>query len=133
MYAKKSLKLSLANFENFVNKPNYNNSMKMSIAANLSGKAISISKTTAPHALSYPFTAYFNIPHGHAVSLTLNEFLKFNYDNYKNSVSVFLKKRFKLIFDLAKVSNINQMDAFLKKIKSTTGLENNLKKLGISD
>ena len=24
------------------------------------------------------------------------------------------------------------MDAFLKKIKSTTGLENNLKKLGIS-
>ena len=65
MYAKKSLKLSLANFENFVNKPNYNN-LWASIAANLSGKAISISKTTAPHALSYPFTAYFNIPHGHA-------------------------------------------------------------------
>ena len=45
----------------------------MCLAAFYSGKAISISKTTAPHALSYPFTSYFNIPHGHAVSLTLNE------------------------------------------------------------
>ncbi len=133
MYAQKSLRLSLENFENFVNKPNYNNSMRMSIAANLSGKAINISKTTAPHALSYPFTAYFDIPHGQAVSLTLNEFLKFNYDNHKKSVSTFdLQKRFKLIFDLAKVSNINQMNTFLKKIKSNTGLENNFKKLGIS-
>ena len=70
--------------------------MKMSIAANLSGKAISISKTTAPHALSYPFTSYFGIPHGHAVSLTLNDFLKFNYEHLKYSVSNFdLKKDIK--------------------------------------
>ena len=61
-------------------KINDNKSMRMSIAANLSGKAINISKTTAPHALSYPLTAYFDIPHGQAVSLTLNEFLKFNYE-----------------------------------------------------
>ena len=63
--------------------------MKMCIAANLSGEAISISKTTAPHALSYPFTSYFGIPHGHAVSLTLNKFLKFNFKNLKSSVSSF--------------------------------------------
>ena len=50
----------------------------MSIAANRSGKAIAISKTTAPHAVSYPFTSHFNIKHGHAVSLTLNKFLRFN-------------------------------------------------------
>ena len=46
----------------------------MSIAAMLSGRAISISKTTAPHALSYPFTSLYNISHGHAVSLTLENF-----------------------------------------------------------
>ena len=45
----------------------------MGIAANLSGKAIDITKTTAPHAVSYPFTALFNISHGHAVSLTLSD------------------------------------------------------------
>lgn len=52
---------------------------KMSLAANLAGKAISISKTAAPHAVSYPFTSLFNLSHGHAVSLTLNKFLKFNH------------------------------------------------------
>lgn len=133
MFAKESLKLSFKNFSSFVNKPTYSNSMKMSIAANLSGKAISISKTTAPHALSYPFTSHFGIPHGHAVSLTLNEFLKFNYDNYKKSVSKFdLKKRFRTIFKLANVTDIKQLDFFLKDIKFKTGLENNFNKLGIS-
>ena len=53
----------------------------MLIGAN-GGKAI-ISKTTAPHALSYPFTTNFNISHGHAVGITFNEFLKFNYKNIK--------------------------------------------------
>jgi len=48
-------------------------------AAHLSGKAINITRTTAPHALSYAFTSYYNIPHGHAVALTLPFFLEFNY------------------------------------------------------
>ena len=42
----------------------------MLLASNLAGKAINISKTTAPHAVSYPFSSMFNIDHGHAVSLT---------------------------------------------------------------
>ena len=41
----------------------------------LFGKAISITKTSVPPALSYPFTSHFGISHGHAVSLTFNEFL----------------------------------------------------------
>ena len=132
-FAKKSLELSFKNFENFVNKPNFENTRKMSIAANLSGRAISISKTTAPHALSYPFTSLFGIPHGHAVSLTLNEFLKFNYFNLKKSISTFnLKMRYDNIFDAAKVKNINELDIFLKKIRANTGLEKDFKKLGIS-
>ena len=61
----------------------------MALAANFSGKAISISKTTAPHALSYPFTAFYNISHGHAVSLTLNDFLKFNFETMAYSKSKF--------------------------------------------
>ena len=73
-YAKRSLKISSKHFVNFVNKPNNINVSKMCIAANLSGEAINISRTTAPHALSYPFTALFGISHGHAVSLTINDF-----------------------------------------------------------
>tara|TARA_S200000501_G_scaffold111243_1_gene104671 strand:+ start:400 stop:828 length:429 start_codon:yes stop_codon:yes gene_type:complete len=105
----------------------------MALAANLSGKAISITKTTAPHALSYPFTAHFNISHGHAVSLTLNQFMKFNYNNHKKSKTNFnLKKRFETIFKIAKVKNIKEFDEFLINIKKKARLENNFKKLGIN-
>jgi alcohol dehydrogenase class IV len=47
-------------------------------AANLSGKAIDLTLTTACHAISYPFTSYFGIPHGHAVALTLGSMLVYN-------------------------------------------------------
>ena len=55
------------------------NAHEMAIGANLSGKAISISKTIAPHALSYSFTTLFGVPHGPAVSLSLNKILKLNF------------------------------------------------------
>ncbi len=47
-------------------------------AAHLSGKAINISKTTAPHALSYVLTAEYGLPHGVAVALTLAPLLRYN-------------------------------------------------------
>ena len=40
-------------------------------AANLSGKAINISKTTAAHAMSYRLSSMFGLAHGHAVALCL--------------------------------------------------------------
>ena len=42
------------------------------------GRAINISKTTAPHAFSYAFTSYYGYPHGHAVALTFPFFLHLN-------------------------------------------------------
>ena len=132
-YAEESLKISFKNFINYVQKPTIYNTLKMSIAANLSGRAISISKTTAPHALSYPFTAYYNISHGHAVSLTLNQCLKFNFENIDYTQSNFdLKKRFKIIFKLANVKNIFELDKYLSHIKKKAGLESNFNKLGIN-
>ncbi len=47
-------------------------------AANLAGRAINISLTTAPHALSYGITMSTGAPHGHAVALTLPYFLGLN-------------------------------------------------------
>ena len=75
----------------------------MSKAAYYSGKAISITKTTAPHAISYPFSACFGISHGHAVSLTLNKFLRHNLDNLDKSQCKFdLKKDIKFYIALQK-------------------------------
>ena len=131
-YAKKSLILSSKNYLNFVKKPNIANSEKMILAANLAGKAINISKTTAPHAVSYPFTSIYGISHGHAVSLTLEKFLYFNLINKKFSRSSFeLDKRYKIIFDIFSVKNINELCKKIKFIKMNAGLEDNYKKLGI--
>ena len=132
-YAKKSLQISFKNYLDFVNKPSLRNTVKMTLAANLSGKAINISKTTAPHALSYPFTSFYNVSHGHAVSLTLNDFLKFNYDNINYSKSNFnLKKRYKIIEKLAGVNSISELSHFLTNIKKKASLETNFTKLGIN-
>ncbi len=47
-------------------------------AANLAGKAINISKTTACHALSYTLTSEYGIPHGIAVAITISRMLDYN-------------------------------------------------------
>ena len=75
----------------------------ISLSAYYAGKAISLTKTTAPHAVSYPFTSFFNVDHGHAVSLTLNEFLRFNFEFKDKSVTSFnLLKRYFVLFNLFK-------------------------------
>lgn len=40
-------------------------------AANLAGKAINLTTTTAPHAMSYKLTSRYGIAHGHAVALCM--------------------------------------------------------------
>ena len=131
-YASKSLRVSVNSFISFVNDPNMKNAAEMSIAANLAGKAISISKTTAPHAASYPFTSLFNISHGHAVGLFFERFFKFNYDNLDKSETSFdLKIRFDLIFKLFDVPNINDFNSKISLIKKQAALEDDLIKLDI--
>jgi alcohol dehydrogenase class IV len=132
-YASKSLKISTNSYISFLKNPNMKNATEMSIAANLAGKAISISKTTAPHATSYPFTSLFNISHGHAVSLFFEKFFKFNYDNKdKSDTSFDLKKRFDLIFDIFNTSNINNFNSKISLIKKEANLEDDMKKLNIN-
>ena len=62
--------------------------------ANAAGRAINMTRTTVPHALSYTLTSKYGYPHGHAVALTFPFFLRYNlegdadrfmgrdYDNY---------------------------------------------------
>ena len=131
-YASKSLRVSVNSFISFINEPNMKNATEMSIASNLAGKAISISKTTAPHAASYPFTSLFDISHGHAVSLFFEKFFKFNYDNIDKSKTSFdLKKRFDLIFNLFDVQDINGFNSKISLIKKSANLEDDLTKFNI--
>jgi len=133
IFATKSLRVSINSYLSFLENPNLKNASEMSIAANLAGKAISISKTTVPHAASYPFTSLFNISHGHAVSLFFEKFFKFNYENLNKSETSFdLNKRFDLIFSLFGVSNIKDFNSKISYIKKKAKLEDDLLRLNIN-
>ncbi len=109
-YAKKAIKLAFNHIEKAVKDPDRKARLAMAEAANLSGKAINITKTTACHSVSYPLTSYFGIPHGHAVALTVPSFLEFNSEvreedcNDKRGVK-FVRKRLNEIFSILTVKN----------------------------
>lgn len=77
-YSRESLYLSIENLVNAVKNPDDYNKAAMQLASNLAGKAINITKTTAPHAFSYYLTSHFHIPHGYAAALMLGKFIVFN-------------------------------------------------------
>ena len=131
--AQKALKLIKKNFLNFYFNPTKLNGFKMQQAANFAGKAICTSKTTAPHAVSYPFSIYYNLGHGHSVSLTLNEFLKFNYRNIEKAKNPKnLEKKFDKIFKSTNTKNIYELVNFISEIKQRIKFKNKLKSLSIN-
>ena len=113
-FAEQAVKLAFNNIRKAVKSPDKESRLNMAKAANFSGKAINISKTTACHSISYPITSFFDIPHGHAVVLTMPEIIEFNYNvsisdcNDKRGVE-FVKKQMDKIFKL--LDAIDEKDA----------------------
>lgn len=113
-YSKKALKLIDKNIIEVVNFPNFKNKSAMCKASYFSGKAINISKTTAAHAMSYSITSNYNIAHGHAVFLSLINFITYNFNlNSKNLNDPrgidFVKKQIKKICSIMDVSGPNEL------------------------
>lgn len=132
-FAIKSLKIINQNYSIFLKTKKLNICNKMLIAANLSGKAINISKTTAPHAVSYPFSSIYGLSHGHAVSLNFEKFLKFNFMHRNELKKKFnLNRRFEIIFKIMKVKNINELCKKITKMKTKAKLIDDMKLLKIN-
>lgn len=74
--ARHALRLLLAYIEPFVAEADPQAAKGMAIGSHLAGRAIDISKTTAAHALSYALTKGYGVSHGHAVALTLGQFIR---------------------------------------------------------
>lgn len=134
-YASQAIKMILPTLESAVNSPSIEARNTMALAAHLAGKAINITKTTAPHAISYPLTTYFNIPHGHAVALLLGNFFVINsksegdgWRDYRGDVPQKVMRELCDLFDC-----INPQDCANKwyALMATVGLETDFKTLGI--
>ena len=108
----------------------------MSKAAHLAGKAINISKTTAPHALSYPITTEYGVPHGHAVALTLGYFFDINSNIIDYSIVdgrgyKHISEIMKNIFSMFECGSAEETRDKWFQLMFDLGLETNLNKLGI--
>ncbi|MCB9211137.1 MAG: phosphonoacetaldehyde reductase [Ignavibacteriales bacterium] len=137
-YAKDALEIILNVLPVLFNDPNYESRNQILFASNLAGKAINISKTTAPHALSYGLTQNFKIPHGLAVILLLPGFIVFN-ANEQNEISKpksdlkKLKYHFQIIFNLLKVPTAHAAANKLISIINAAGFSTSLRDYGIKD
>lgn len=135
-FSKEAIELGLKNLFGFVLNPSRRCKEDMLKAANLSGKAIDISKTTAPHAVSYPFTSHFGIPHGHAVALTLSDFYKYNSEVLPGDVvdprgADYVLNSFSELNRLLGVSDSSAARDRLIELISEIGLETDLSLLGM--
>ena len=71
-YSEKAIKMILTNYKSYLNNEDSGN-RNMFEAANLAGKAINITQTTAGHAMCYKITSLYGIPHGHAAALCVSK------------------------------------------------------------
>lgn len=78
-FALESARLAMENLEKAVNNPDKNSRDNMAKAALFAGLAFSNTQTTICHSVSYPITAYFNVPHGQAVAITLPSFIEYSF------------------------------------------------------
>lgn len=106
---------------------------KMQWAAHLAGKSINITRTTAPHALSYAFTTFYGIPHGHAVALTFPFFFKYNYfvtdeDCNNPKGSKYVKMQIEKVLSFLNCS-IDDSETLLQSFFKSIGLEMDIQKL----
>jgi len=126
--SKQSIKLILDNLLMDVKNPIEKTRLSMAKASNLAGKAINLTKTTAPHAISYPLTYFFRIPHGQAVGLTLGEFFIFNSTMDKFNATDISKlgdypKVFSELLDIFQVSNGASAKQKIRKLMINLDLE----------
>lgn len=135
-YAKEAIDLILKNISEAVNKPSKHSRSEMSKAAHLAGKAINITRTTAPHAISYPITSYFNVSHGHAVSLTLGSMLVYNSEVNKDDVVDkrglnYIKTTSNELNRLLECSNVYESQKKINKLMQEIGLYTRLSDAGM--
>ncbi len=77
-YAAEAITLAWRSLADAVNRPDGPTRAAMLRASHCAGRAINLTRTTAPHAISYAFTSDYGIPHGHAVALTIGPMLIHN-------------------------------------------------------
>ncbi len=137
-YSAQGIKLFNESFLSFVKKRDRHSCENMMRAAHLGGMAINITKTTAPHALSYALTMNYSIPHGYAVILTLPEFFVFNANAPESLLNEGVpfgehKKRMKELCQLMESDSPDSAAARIRQAVESVGFAVKLSEAGIKN
>ena len=123
-FALEAIKLAIETLGKVVKNPTKELRDKMAKASLFTGLAFSNTQTTICHAVSYPITAHFNIPHGQAVAITLPPFIKYTLPSLKK------ERRFRLLHALRSTDEKKAREKIALLIKNI-GLKTKLSQLGI--
>lgn len=136
-YAIKGLELILQNLPNHVTNSNLNSAIAVQKGAYLSGQAINITKTTAPHAMSYALTSKYGICHGQAVAVYLSAVLQINSEVNKNTVAdnisvELVDTALNSIYGAFNTKNANECIVAIHELMKEIGLKISLNELGVT-
>lgn len=84
VYSRKTVELIMANRWKYIFENDDEAAAQIMLAANYGGRAINITQTTAPHAMSYKITSMYKLPHGHAVAVCLPEVWQYMLEHPEN-------------------------------------------------
>ena len=99
-YARLAIEGLIGSMEEYLfSSPSLECASEIMTASNFAGRAICITRTTAPHAMSYKLTTSFGIAHGHSVSLALIEVWKYMNEHAEMTRDPRGYKHFKSILD----------------------------------
>lgn len=137
-YAREALGLVRDHLVKAVNAPTPGVRWAMCRAAHLSGKAINIGKTTAPHAVSYALTSHFGVPHGLAVALSLGTIAVFNDGVTGDDVcdvrgAGFVRARIREICDVLRVPDAAGFQTWMEHLLRQTGCPTRLREIAVAN
>ena len=104
-YSKEAIRNILGNYDLFLKNDSLGNKSLL-LAANLAGKAINITQTTAGHAMCYKLTGLYGLAHGHAAALCVYVLWKYMLSHTENCIDYRGETYLQQVFlELAEIMN----------------------------
>lgn len=110
----------------------------MALAADLAGRAINLSFTTAAHACTYVLTTHYGVDHGHGVAILLARLVVLNGEAAATPERVedprgahFVRERMERLQELFEVNNAFEFGNVLLELIEHCGLKTHLKELKV--
>lgn len=99
IFSKIAIQMIMEHWHGYIENNNEEDAQYVMMAANYAGRAINITQTTAPHAMSYKLTSMYGLPHGHAVALCLPEVWMYMLEHPEKSIDPRGKDHLEFIFE----------------------------------